>query len=172
MICSDRWSAYQAVPLAQRQICWAHLKRDFQAMVDRGGAGAAVGEELLFHTDVLFTLWYKVRDGTRGRRWLRRQLEWLRPEVQAFVSAYKAKYKGKVPDAMAILSYDAMKLLADAITRQGELMAQLIKVLIESKPVVNVTVPVPEVHVEAPARDKRRLTITHSDGEESTVTEE
>jgi branched-chain amino acid transport system substrate-binding protein len=45
-----------------------------------------------------------------------------RPEVQAFVSAYKAKYKTpsgepKVPDAMAILGYDAMKLLADAITR-------------------------------------------------------
>src|SRR5262249_7836049 len=54
VICSDRWSAYQAVPLAQRQICWAHLKRDFQAMVDRGGRAAALGEELLFHTDVLF----------------------------------------------------------------------------------------------------------------------
>jgi transposase len=82
IICSDRWSAYQAVPLAQRQICWAHLKRDFQAMVDRGGSGAAVGEGLLFHTEVLFDLWYKVRDGTRRRRWLRRQLAWLRPEVQ------------------------------------------------------------------------------------------
>jgi branched-chain amino acid transport system substrate-binding protein len=42
-----------------------------------------------------------------------------RPEVQAFVAAYKAKYKGKVPDAMAILGYDAMKLLADAIQRAG-----------------------------------------------------
>ena len=31
---------------------------------------------------MLFDLWYKVRDGTRRRRWLRRQLEWLRPEVQ------------------------------------------------------------------------------------------
>jgi branched-chain amino acid transport system substrate-binding protein len=47
-----------------------------------------------------------------------------RPEVQAFVSAYKAKYKNpdgspKVPDAMAILGYDAMKLMADAINRAG-----------------------------------------------------
>jgi transposase len=83
VICSDRWSAYQAVPLAQRQICWAHLKRDFQAMVDRGGPAAALGEELLFHTDMLFALWYKVRDGTRRRRWLRRQVEeWLRAEVR------------------------------------------------------------------------------------------
>ena len=40
-----------------------------------------------------------------------------RPEVQAFVSAYKAKYNGKVPDAMAIIGYDSLKVLCDAITR-------------------------------------------------------
>jgi len=87
VICSDRWSAYQVVPLSQRQICWAHLKRDFQAMVDRGGAGTVVGQELLFYTDVLFGLWYKVRDGTRSRRWLQQQLERLRPEVQGVLEA-------------------------------------------------------------------------------------
>ncbi len=85
VICSDRWSAYQAVPLERRQICWAHLKRDFQAMAERDGEAGQVGEGLLFHTDVLFGLWYKVRDGTRRRRWLRRQLDWLRPEVQALL---------------------------------------------------------------------------------------
>jgi branched-chain amino acid transport system substrate-binding protein len=42
-----------------------------------------------------------------------------RPEVQDFVKAYRAKYKGKVPDAMAILGYDALKVLCDAITRAG-----------------------------------------------------
>lgn len=42
-----------------------------------------------------------------------------RPEVQEFVNAYKAKYNNKVPDAMAILGYDAMKLMADAIQRAG-----------------------------------------------------
>jgi branched-chain amino acid transport system substrate-binding protein len=45
-----------------------------------------------------------------------------RPEVKKFVETYKAMYKNpdgspKVPDAMAILGYDAMKLMADAITR-------------------------------------------------------
>jgi branched-chain amino acid transport system substrate-binding protein len=43
-----------------------------------------------------------------------------RPEVQAFVDAYKKKYDGKVPDAMAILAYDAMRIMADAITRAGK----------------------------------------------------
>jgi branched-chain amino acid transport system substrate-binding protein len=47
-----------------------------------------------------------------------------RPEVQQFVKAYKAKYKNadgtpKTPDAMAILGYDSMKLMADAISRAG-----------------------------------------------------
>jgi transposase len=85
VVCSDRWSAYQVIPLAQRQVCWAHLKRDFQAMVDRGGDGAKVGEELLWHTELLFDLWYKVRDGARRRHWLRRQLEWLRPDVRTLL---------------------------------------------------------------------------------------
>lgn len=42
-----------------------------------------------------------------------------RPEVKKFVEDYKKKYNGKIPDAMAILGYDAMKLMADAITRAG-----------------------------------------------------
>jgi branched-chain amino acid transport system substrate-binding protein len=47
-----------------------------------------------------------------------------RPEVKAFVEAYRARYKNpdgspKTPDAMAILGYDAMKLMADAINRAG-----------------------------------------------------
>jgi len=45
-----------------------------------------------------------------------------RPEVKKFVDSYKATFKNpdgspKLPDAMAVLGYDAMKLMADAITR-------------------------------------------------------
>jgi branched-chain amino acid transport system substrate-binding protein len=47
-----------------------------------------------------------------------------RPEVKKFVETYKAAYKNpdgspKVPDAMAILGYDSMRLMADAIKRAG-----------------------------------------------------
>ncbi len=86
VIGSDRWSAYQAIPVERRQVCWAHLRRDFQAMIDRGGVAKAIGEELLFHADMLFAMWYKVRDGTRTRRWLSKQIdEWLRAEVQSLL---------------------------------------------------------------------------------------
>ena len=86
LIGSDRWSAYQAIPVKRRQVCWAHLRRDFRAMIDRGGAAKAIGEELLFHADMLFELWYKVRDGTRSRRWLRKPIKgWLRAEVRGLL---------------------------------------------------------------------------------------
>ena len=42
VVCSDRWVAYGGLDRYRRQLCWAHLLRDFQAMVDRGGAGAKV----------------------------------------------------------------------------------------------------------------------------------
>jgi branched-chain amino acid transport system substrate-binding protein len=41
------------------------------------------------------------------------------PMSQKFVAAYKARYEGKVPDAMAALGYDAAMVLADAIRRAG-----------------------------------------------------
>jgi branched-chain amino acid transport system substrate-binding protein len=40
------------------------------------------------------------------------------PAIQKFVAAYKARY-GNVPDALAALGYDAMKVLADSIQRAG-----------------------------------------------------
>jgi branched-chain amino acid transport system substrate-binding protein len=40
------------------------------------------------------------------------------PAIQKFVTDYKARY-GNVPDALAALGYDAMKVLADAIKRAG-----------------------------------------------------
>lgn len=43
-----------------------------------------------------------------------------RPAVKDFIKAFKAKYNDKVPDAMAILGYDAMNLMADAIARAGD----------------------------------------------------
>ncbi|MFC4768102.1 ABC transporter substrate-binding protein [Effusibacillus consociatus] len=41
------------------------------------------------------------------------------PEVKAFIDAFKKEYNGETPDAMAVLGYDAMKMLADAIKRAG-----------------------------------------------------
>ncbi len=41
------------------------------------------------------------------------------PAVTAFVAAYKKRFNGKVPDAMAALGYDSAMFLLDAIKRAG-----------------------------------------------------
>jgi branched-chain amino acid transport system substrate-binding protein len=41
------------------------------------------------------------------------------PLVQKFVAAFKAKFNGETPDAMAALGYDSAMVLADAIKRAG-----------------------------------------------------
>lgn len=50
-----------------------------------------------------------------------------RPEVKKFVEAYRKRYNGKQPDAMAILGYDAMYLMADAIRRAGSTRGRAIR---------------------------------------------
>lgn len=41
------------------------------------------------------------------------------PKSKAFVDAYKKRFNGKLPDAMAALGYDSAMILADAIKRAG-----------------------------------------------------
>ncbi len=60
VIC-DRFSAYGWV--LKKQWCWAHLRRDFQAMIDRDDGGSAVGSRLLKLSDGLFWGWHRVSDG-------------------------------------------------------------------------------------------------------------
>ena len=51
---SDRWRVYDRIPLPCRQLCWAHLKRDFQKLVDLGGAGKKYGTAGLAIAAILF----------------------------------------------------------------------------------------------------------------------
>jgi transposase len=61
---TDRYGAYNWVAPQRRQLCWAHLKRDFIAFVERGGESARIGTALLAAEAQLFAFWYRVRDGT------------------------------------------------------------------------------------------------------------
>src|SRR4051812_12438977 len=76
VVISDRLKSYHWIK--RRQVCWAHLRRDFQAMIDRGGEAAEVGQRLLDHSDALFRWWHRVRDGTLARSSLRLYVSWLR----------------------------------------------------------------------------------------------
>jgi len=67
IVVSDRWSAYNWLPTLLRQLCWAHLRRDFQAFVERGGQSQTIGQAILSQADLMFEWWHKVRDGTMSR---------------------------------------------------------------------------------------------------------
>jgi transposase len=87
IVTSDRWSAYHRLDLYRRQLCWAHLIRDFQAVVERGGRAKALGEQLLCFAEDVFHWWYRVRDGTLQRSSLRSYIDsqrpWLRDLLQS-----------------------------------------------------------------------------------------
>jgi transposase len=82
IIISDRWWGYNGLPLEQRQVCWAHLKRDFQKCLERGGPGKLVGDVGLMVVEDVFTLWWEFREGLIDRPSLGSQLEPLIEELR------------------------------------------------------------------------------------------
>src|SRR5262245_19271721 len=55
-----------------------HLRRDFQAMIDRGGSAKATGQILLEHSNLLFTYWHRWQEGQLARSTLQWKLSQVR----------------------------------------------------------------------------------------------
>lgn len=73
-IVSDRWCAYAWVDPQHRQLCWAHLDRDFTGMTERAGPTARIGRALTQEVDRLFETWQAFKAGRLTRRQMRRRL--------------------------------------------------------------------------------------------------
>ena len=72
--------------LARVQWCWAHLKRDFQALVDSGdGQAKYLGHQLLHEVEAMFALWHRARDGTLSRHGFKSQMGIIRRNVEGLV---------------------------------------------------------------------------------------
>jgi transposase len=61
---TDRWGAYTWYPTWRRQLCWAHLLRDIEAMIERGGRSQEIGEALQAQARQMFHWWHRVCAGT------------------------------------------------------------------------------------------------------------
>jgi transposase len=66
------------------QYCWAHLKRDFQGLIDSPcGVRRRLGHDLMRPTKEMFALWQKVRDGTLSRSEFQQQMQTIRERVES-----------------------------------------------------------------------------------------
>jgi transposase len=85
ILVSDRWSAYAWVDVVRRQLCWAHLLRQFRGFQDHGPAAKGIGRALELLTDTMFHAWHRVRDGTMTRAEFQKLIEPLRAHVVAWL---------------------------------------------------------------------------------------
>ena len=102
---SDRHSAYNWIALVCRQVCWAHLKRDFTKIAERTGVSQAIGEALLEQEKQLFNLWHRVRDGTLTRSEFIEMVQPIRTQVKSLLSqgaSYQIGAKEKTPLAKTV----------------------------------------------------------------------
>jgi transposase len=67
IITTDRHNVYSWLGNERRQLCWAHLKRDFQAVAERGGESQRIGRGLLRCTKEVFDLWHQSKVEVLGR---------------------------------------------------------------------------------------------------------
>jgi transposase len=75
ILCSDRWGVYAQVPAERRQVCWAHLKRDFRKAAESGGASAWVGRRGLRLVKEVFAAWHAFGAGQVTRAQLQAKLD-------------------------------------------------------------------------------------------------
>ena len=112
ILITDRWNAYNCFPLNQRQLCWAHLKRDFIKISERGGESARIGAELVKLEELLFHHWHKCRDGTLSRASFIQQAEKIREKVKLLLEE-AASFQPKKGDksSLAMTSRTCRELL-------------------------------------------------------------
>ena len=90
ILVTDRWSAYNGWKTRLRQVCWAHLLREFTSFSERAGAAGRIGKDLLECVEKMFDWWYRVRDGTLARSSFQEYMKPLRRRVRALLEEGKA----------------------------------------------------------------------------------
>jgi transposase len=91
----DRYSAYLHLTADQRQVCWAHLLRDFAALAQTSGPERALGAALVLATKELFGVWYRYRAGEIDRRGLQEAMQPVQERVQRLLLEGRASQHWK-----------------------------------------------------------------------------
>lgn len=72
----DRWRPYER--FARRQLCWSHLERDLQAIIDGAGDGVAAATQTLAGATAMFVTWRTFKRGGLSRADLQRDTQQYR----------------------------------------------------------------------------------------------
>lgn len=102
---SDRHGAYNWVDLERRQLCWAHLRREFIKISERTGVSAELGTALVKQQEKLFELWHRVRDGTLSRGDFGELVQQIRSSITATLleaDKYQITSREKTPLAKTV----------------------------------------------------------------------
>jgi len=85
---TDRWGAYESrFDVSSWQMCHAHLRRDFQGLIDRGGAAKVVGDRFLGASNTMFKVWHSFTSGQIDRVELQRRMRGVQISWGQCVSA-------------------------------------------------------------------------------------
>lgn len=90
IVTSDRWWGYNHLPLARRQVCWSHLRRDFKAHAEGLAAENEFGEHGLAVCECVFWAW-EVFQNTQDRGELERTIHALASEYEPIIAGYASK---------------------------------------------------------------------------------
>ena len=85
ILCTDRWSGYSWMAAEFRQVCWAHLMRDFKKISERTAKSGKTGTALLACGYQMFQYWHQLRDGTLSRQEFQKCMLPIRKSVEALL---------------------------------------------------------------------------------------
>jgi transposase len=82
---TDRCKSYLFYREGKRQICWAHLSRDFVGFSERGGVTGDIGTDLLKLIEKMFKCWHELGNGKISRATFRRRMRPVRRDVEEYL---------------------------------------------------------------------------------------
>src|SRR5204863_2778087 len=86
IVCSDRYGVYNGFDLDCRQLCWAHLIRDFVRMTELKGGAEIVGQAGLDAAQAAFVQWYRLKDGQIERAEFKAQIQPIQDKLEGGVA--------------------------------------------------------------------------------------
>jgi transposase len=77
----DRWKPYERFRQAQHQLCWSHIRRNLQGLIELPGETAVQAAMMKLASDKAFALWHAYQVGTLPRLQLARRMRPIRDEI-------------------------------------------------------------------------------------------